>query len=382
MDVTFTESSSIRTFSRALVLCSKISDVVQLTAQSPSLYLRALNQTHSAFFNVRLSPPLFSVTRLPATATSATIALKTILPIFRQHNNILSLHLATPLTICLKAKSGVTKRFNIPILETRVPRIVVPEAQPYQFTSSARFLLDVIANFHTKLDELTMSISSNSLKFRSFLDQPTPSSVILRTEMTLDIDALDEHKFPHSTTNLTLLCKPLRSIFEFCEPYHAPLTIHFHRAGAPVVVQIVLQSEGAVSLHGSFVLSSRAADDDAKIKRSPVQLEAMHQTQSTATHSYSHRVDSRAMGQLSSIPESTPRHLQRESQRASQREFQREPSASNTPRYLSQAQSDEYVEATQPPSSFADVYADQSSYRVDDDDDDDDVVPATPPPED
>lgn len=180
---------------------------------------------------------------------------------------------------------------------------------------------------------------------------------MLRTEMTVDTAGLDAYLFPSADqVQLTLSCRPLRAILEFSEQHHAPITIAFDKAGVPVSLNLSLTTDGHVHMYASFVLASRAAEEDARKRRAQVQL-----VQKTPTPSNTNTHHSTYGG---SIPRST------------QPVISREPVAVQR-RHRSMEASEEYVEGTQLQASNG-HYGNGEDYV----DDEGDFVPGTPEPED
>lgn len=263
MDFTLTEELSMRTLSRALQTASKLTDHVQFTSHTQSVHLRLLTATHSTYAVFKFDNAFFSSLEFPASAPSCKVSSRLMFPLLKSPQTVSMLRLQSAdnvLRLTISTQSGLTKRFRIPCVDGRVSSIR-PTPTPHVLRSSALFLNTLLSNFHIKLEEITLIASQESIKMVSFVDDVTdPSNAFLRTEITVDAAQFDHHLYggdDHS--EFTFLCRPFRTVIEFCAAVDVPISLRYDKPGAPLCLDVaVLSPLGEPHFEANFVFSSRA----------------------------------------------------------------------------------------------------------------------------
>ncbi|PXF41141.1 Cell cycle checkpoint control protein RAD9A [Gracilariopsis chorda] len=290
MDLVASDGASIRTLSRIFHTAAKLSDLLQFTPHVAALHLRLLNASQSTFVNFRLRPPFFSTHNFPLRAAAHNVPTRALLPLLRSPASISSLRIVSThssLHLHLFSRSGVHKHFRLPLVDSRVHTVSTLPAS-HSLRSSPRLFLDILLNFHVKLDEITFIPSHQALKLTSFVDHD-PSHVILRTEMTVSLSELESHHFPHQPTALTVPCRSLRTALDFCDPYDTTFTLSFTHPGQPLTLSFDAHNVDQLVFDVRFVFASRKPQPTQphNARAYPAQLSALpHSTPTTVPHSH------------------------------------------------------------------------------------------------
>lgn len=269
MDFTLTDPTTLRVLSKTVHVAAKLSDHVQFTPHAPALHFRLLTPTHSTYAVFRFNQSFFSALVLPPTSTSYKISSRLLPPLLRAPQTIASVRLCTHqnnrLCLTVVTHTSLTKRFLLPLQDGRISSVRTTLLRNVLHTSAA-FLSDLLTNFHSKLDEITLVPAQHNLTLLSFVDDNTnPSNAFLRTEITVDARQFDHYAFnthgsPHAdqNPNLTFMCRPLRSVVEFCDTLDVPIRISYDRPAAPLQLDIALpNTAGQLYFDALFVFASR-----------------------------------------------------------------------------------------------------------------------------
>jgi Rad9 len=170
------------------------------------------------------------------------------------------------LVITVRARSAVRKAFRVPVLAGYAPHAVYARDRDAGcLYVRPRFFIDVLANFHARLDEITFSPTPAALRIASFVDDAAnPQSSILRTEMSVDHREFDLFRVPEHRpdVSLTFYFKPFRAVLDFCEHFDAPLSMYFHDSGQPILFSIELAAPGAAKhFEATFIFATRIVQD-------------------------------------------------------------------------------------------------------------------------
>ena len=290
MDLLITDHSSIRTFSRMVNCASKIGDQIMLVPQPPStLTIRVINPSQSTFAHFRCHASFFASIHLPRSSPSAKLLSRSLQPLFRAPQSVLTLRIAAnsnPVHVLfeLKSRTSVLKRFRVPVVTGRLGLTAFDKrAASCMLQARPRLFLDVLAHFHVRLDEITFAPSATTMRVASFVDDvANPANVMLRTEMTIDAREFDVYTFSKQRPiPLTIFCKYLRFILDYCDPFDVPINMWFEAPGMPVLFELIPDAAGTEpSFDAQFIFASRHAEDDSSQPLSPQQTPR----RSTASH--------------------------------------------------------------------------------------------------
>lgn len=266
MDFTVADPSSLRVLSRTVQAAAKLSEHVQFTPHAHSLHLRLLTPSHSTYAVFRFNQPFFTALTLPSPPTAYKLSARILPSLLRGPQTISSARVEArggQLRLTVVTQSKLTKRFILPLIEGRISSIHTPPARNTLHTSAA-FLSDLLANFHAKLDEITLIPTAENLTIVSFVDDTAnPSNAFLRTEITVDARQFDHHNFTtHSSCRLTFQCRPLRTVVEYCDFLDIPIRLAYDLPAYPVQLDVSIPSPSGDPYYDAlFVFSSRTIPD-------------------------------------------------------------------------------------------------------------------------
>lgn len=270
------EPNAIKTFARVVQCASKVADEVSFAPSAGGLYVRALSSAHSSCAEFLLTRAFFS-SFAPDTLRragdvqqdfSVRVMARSLLPILRSQSSIrrlsLDMHPGKDRVLFeVMSRTAVIKRFWVPIQDGETVQAVFnKEACSSYLQAPSRFLLDILANFHSRLEEITFSPSARSLRVSSHSDMAsTQEPTTLRTEMVVDAQQFELCQIAESGTDalhLSFSCKPFRAALEFCEVFEVPLGIWFAESGTPILFGIEIATPGLPkSLEATFVFATR-----------------------------------------------------------------------------------------------------------------------------
>lgn len=279
MECRIAESTGVRVLARVIQCAAKIGEDLTFTPSDTGLHIRTVNASHSACAEFTLRRAFFSSWRTASkNPPSARVPARSLLPVLRGPGNISSASLgldaaATALVLRVTARSGVRKTFRVPVNDGDAPAPVYDKelCTSYMLTRP-RFLVDVLANFHARLDEITFAPAETGLRIASFVDDAASADVhnaMLRTEMVVDAREFDVFRIstPAGTAAsgmaLTFYCRPFRAVLEFCEALEVPLAVWFAASGQPMVfgVEMGATPGGKTHFEADFVFATRLVQD-------------------------------------------------------------------------------------------------------------------------
>ncbi|KAJ3210699.1 cell cycle checkpoint control protein rad9a [Dinochytrium kinnereticum] len=127
---------------------------------------------------------------------------------------------------------------------------------PHKIIAAPKLLLEWIACFSNKLEEITLRFSQADVKFRSFSEFnafPSEDQRGLETEITIDREEFDFYSVS-SETELSFSFKDFKTILGFADVTALNLIVHFAEAGSPLI--FTMQQDGFY--FADFVLASVA----------------------------------------------------------------------------------------------------------------------------
>lgn len=276
--------SAVRMLARVVQCVAKIGDEVTFRASPDGLHIRTLNASRSACAEFSVHSSFFSTFKCSNPSTShgrdaqheVRVFARALLPIFRAPVAIGRLKIAFStsqerLIFDIVSRSAVKKTFRLPVLDGSVGRpLVTKEACSSFIQCRPKFLIDVLANFHARLDEITFAPTTTSLRVSSFVDDiASTHHQILRTEMSIDSREFDIFRMSdlveNDETSLTFYCKPFRAVLEFCENADSPLSIWFHESGCPMIFEIEQGLLAATKqFEATFIFATRHVEHESQ----------------------------------------------------------------------------------------------------------------------
>lgn len=275
MECLLNDSSSVKTLSRAIQCAAKVGEDVAFKATPDRLLLRTLNAMRSTCVEFTFMRTFFASYAWKDHPNGALgnehsknvkVSLRSLLPVFKASQatesvKILFDEARLRLVFALVGKSEVKKTFKVPYEEGEVLRAVCDKTKcSGRILVRPRFLMDSLANFHAKLDDLSLAPRDDLLKMSSFVeDLSSTKNMILRTEMNIETSEFEEYSVGTCPdVVLTFSCKAFRSILEFCEHFDVPIDMYFQAHGQPILFELNVGPPGSVAnFHADFIFATR-----------------------------------------------------------------------------------------------------------------------------
>ncbi len=277
MEFEVTDSGAIRTLARVFQGASKVGDDVMIGSGAGTVQMRTLNNTHSTCAMFVFRRPFFDRLTLPSTQLDIKLPSRAVLPIFRTPANIQSLRVSTnddSLTVRTVSRSRLLKTYHVPVLEGRLGVTVFSRTScSCSLSAPSRFWQDVLTNFSTRLDEITLTPTTNTVRVASFADvDPSATLRMLRTEMELSAAEFESYNFAKPETeevSLTIFCRYFRGFLEFSDHFDAPMRMHYEAAGMPLLFELDFNAVGLDShFDAQYVFATRHVDSEMIVNSS------------------------------------------------------------------------------------------------------------------
>lgn len=317
MEFNLSELSSIKTLARALHCAAKIGDDIMVTGGNNEIEMRTLNSSHSSSAKFRFPRSFFEKLVLPRSELDIKVPVRSLISVCRSPASILSLRMrwspnATSLMFICTSKTSLTKTYFVPILEGCLGLTLFNKKScSCMLQTRARFFIDLIGNFHGKLDEITFAPSANKMRIASFVDDmASTTNRILRTEMTVDVQEFEVHRYSKQhDVMLTIFCKYFRAVLEFCDHFESSMRMWYEATGHPMLFELELGSPGDTSVfHAEFVFATRHTEAPTASAPTPEISSSQHLSQSNERRDTSQitRQRPRTFAARKRIPTATP----------------------------------------------------------------------------
>lgn len=270
MEFTVSAIPSIKTLARVTQAASKIGDDLMLASTTTGLSLRTLSSSHSTCASFTFTTPFFDTLKLPRTQLDVKLASRNLLPIFRLPDRLASIRMRSSsrqhalIFTVTTSKTRLRKTYRVQILDGRLGKTIFsPAGCRNTLVTRASLFLDVLRNFHGKLDEITFTpVAGGALRISSFVhdEAAAVSNRILRTEMTVGAEEFDAHRFDGERgVVLTIFCKFFRAVLEFCDSLDSPLRMWYEKSGSPLLfdVEVAAAADEAHHFKAQFIFATR-----------------------------------------------------------------------------------------------------------------------------
>jgi len=280
MNLELSDASSIKTLARVFQVVSKIGDELMvgngITGGRNRVDMRTLNSSHSTSGRFMFKSDFFDKLTITS-ALDVKVNSRSFLQIFRNASSIRTVSFLVDedeFEVVIQTKRNLIKRYYIPILEgSRIGVAIFTKDETHgNIQVYARFFLEVLQNFASKLDEITIAPLKDVIKFVSFTNENTAGGMTtgegrtLRTEYTILEKEFDRYLYPQGVAsadeydnerNLTVFCKYLRSVTEFFDHFDAPMQIWFQQAGTPILLDLDVENSSIQHFEASFIFATR-----------------------------------------------------------------------------------------------------------------------------
>jgi len=234
----------IKLFAKSIQCMATVGDDMFLEAGERKLTLRTLNISRSAFLAFSLDERFFdSYNLVDNIEKKYSVKLKPCQAVFRQFTNMEKCTIRLNeeeqrLTFEILCKHGIQKVYKLTFEECdSIQAIYSKEDSLNKIVSAPKKFIDSINNFHTSLDEISIVVSKESVKIKSYVDDVKAASKVLHTELSMDPFDFEEFDV-RNETQVTFCLKEFKAILNFCEASGQPVTMYFERGGRPICLSV------------------------------------------------------------------------------------------------------------------------------------------------
>ncbi|KAJ1966087.1 hypothetical protein IWQ62_002510 [Dispira parvispora] len=277
-------ASALRPWGKLMQCLAKIGEQVTLEATPSKLHLSTVNASSSAFVLCCFSRPYFEsftftpdAASLTPEATRCRVLTKSLVSVFRSKQNgdktvetcKLTLEgtaaeqdpVLAPcrLSVRMGCKHGVAKHYRIFYEPCEALYAVYSKDQcPNRWLVSPKLMGEWISHFNTKLDEITIICSPESVVIQSFAEGGFAAIAegtsardaikqSLQTQLQVDVEDFDVYEVRHHA-ELTFNFKEFRALLGFAEQLNLPLMTYFDVPGKPVLFSLQSTDHMSVDL--------------------------------------------------------------------------------------------------------------------------------------
>lgn len=264
--------ANLKIFARAIHSLSKIGDEIYLEALPDGLSMRTVNSSRSAYACFKFVPTFFLkydgqcntqkntddsfVSKCKITTKSCLTVFKSLVTLEKTVERcrlVLDVELDR-LVFQLHCKHGIVKTYNLSFIECEnLQAVFSKDFSPNVLVSQSRLFHDVVGNFQSGQEEITLSVTPERVMIRNYIDdEPDPQKVI-RTELSLMPEEFENYRVGVDT-EVTFCLKELRALLSFSESSNLPLSMYFESAGRPIILAL----DSDPSFEANFVLATLA----------------------------------------------------------------------------------------------------------------------------
>eukprot|EP00002_Diphylleia_rotans_P017331 TRINITY_DN3365_c0_g1_i1.p1 TRINITY_DN3365_c0_g1~~TRINITY_DN3365_c0_g1_i1.p1 ORF type:complete len:409 (-),score=78.79 TRINITY_DN3365_c0_g1_i1:218-1444(-) len=236
----------LKLFYKMLQCCSKVGEELHIDASKRKITFRSLNTSRSAYFAFNFSDTFFESYKIgPTDVGRCKVHLKSCIAVFKSVQNVQECQVRIDnqlgkVIFDASCKYDMKKLFRINYEECEIPQAIYTKDQcKSRFICQPRLLSDSLANFHSAVDEVTLIVSPEMLKIKSYFDEHDVTQIkFLQTELAIESSDFDEYIVDGEVGDLTFCLKEFKAILSFCEYSGQPLQISVEKAGRPVIFTV------------------------------------------------------------------------------------------------------------------------------------------------
>lgn len=169
-------SRHLKLFAKSISCMDKIGKELFIEATQHQLVLRTINEGRNAFIAFYLDERFFDGYVLEDNIERKyQVKLKPCHSVFKQHANVEKCimrldEIEQRLVFELYCKHGIRKKFTLTFEECDAVQAVYSKDQINRLVVIPKKLVDSLNNFHTQIEEVSLIVNKDSLKFKSHAD--------------------------------------------------------------------------------------------------------------------------------------------------------------------------------------------------------------------
>eukprot|EP00026_Physarum_polycephalum_P007222 Phypoly_transcript_07279.p1 GENE.Phypoly_transcript_07279~~Phypoly_transcript_07279.p1 ORF type:complete len:356 (+),score=36.67 Phypoly_transcript_07279:80-1069(+) len=225
---------------------AKIGDDLFFDVTTDKLIMRTLNNGRSAFVSIAFSKNFFEYFSV-ASDGERKYQMKA-KPCHAVFHNVNSAEKCTikmdeeehRLIFDLPCKRSIKKRSTIAFEESEPLQAIYSKEQcGNRIVVTPKQLSENLPNFHSHLEEITILITKDGMKIKSYTDSTKGThgkNKILQTELNIDATDFEEFCTEGVNVDVTFSLKEFKTIIGLCETIGQPCTILIEKSGRPMLI--------------------------------------------------------------------------------------------------------------------------------------------------
>lgn len=252
--------NALKTFARSITCLAKVGNELAIQASPSQLAFHTLNSSRSAYQSITFKPDFFDIYTVSGTQVKCSVLLKAICAVLRTPiTSIDHLHVqllnpdASKVQWTIECYGGIRKAYWITCnVEPDIQNLTLDRRRfPSNFVVRPRDLIRLLANFQSKLQEITIiateptslpsdsanEIGGKAVELRSYIDPTKDNDSSLYTQLW--IDPMEEFvQYTHSgdPADVTFAVKESKAFISFCEGCEIDVHLFFEKAGEPILM--------------------------------------------------------------------------------------------------------------------------------------------------
>ncbi|CAN7983022.1 unnamed protein product [Ixodes hexagonus] len=255
---------NVKIFGKAIHALSKIGEELYLIADDESLCLKVFSMSMSCYACFRLLKNFFSVYEASEEGFKGKLSMRSIMLAFRTINGMEKTveecrlevsETCDDAVVTLKHRKGMTKRFRLPLIEYETLQFSFQtEGYSNEISGNSKLLTDVLVNFPTSVQEVTLRLSPTKLDVFNHVDDTSDPLKTVNTSVSIESNEFDDFRSAGDGGEVTFCLREFRALLGFCEGLCLNATLLFDCAGKPLLANV----EGMPGLECTFVTATLA----------------------------------------------------------------------------------------------------------------------------
>jgi len=238
----------IKLFAKSVQCLAKIGEDLYIEAIRKKIVFRTLNSSRVAFFAFFLDEKFFEDYSLEDNIERKfAVKLKSCQAVFRQFDTVERCifrldEIQERVIFELICKHGIRKVYKLTyeVIEP-IQALYNKDNAVNSMIFAPRKLMECVGNFQTQVEEISLSVSKDSILLQSFADEAAPKTKAklqeLKTRLTLDVGDFESYDISLPTC-LTFCLKEFKAILTFCDAAGQSISMNFEKSGRPVLLSV------------------------------------------------------------------------------------------------------------------------------------------------
>ncbi|XP_022661578.1 cell cycle checkpoint control protein RAD9A-like [Varroa destructor] len=161
------------------------------------------------------------------------------------------------LTVRFMCRSEIVKVYHVRLIDGQhfVYNVDINK-YPNFIKGPARLFLDVVSQFHSKVAEVTLAVSSQKLTLRNYIDDAQDSAAVVYSNITFERREFEAFDVSDKAMDITFSLRIFKIILNYSEMQSLDVNIHYDKPGAHVIVALASSERELSHVKITFVLAT------------------------------------------------------------------------------------------------------------------------------